>query len=478
MEQEKRYVDTYKREHRVTKELSRGGQGVVMRTDEPDVALKLELGSEKLTDAEQIRLRNRKYEKLRLLPIPPGLHITLPQAVLRDDVGYVMNLLEEMIPFQDAFDPENRCPAEELAENAWVRRTFAGEEMQAAAENYLRWYTTGGSRRRLRAWRKAAFLVARLHGNGLIYCDFSMNNLFVSDRTLDEDENVWLIDADNLRFNGEPGGAYTPGHCAPEIVRDPEHPQFSFASDSYAFAELLYECLAMQHPFHGSLYEAEDDWDDPIEERIDRGDVPWIMDRNDDTNRAENQPLATELFLSEGLNELFDRCFSEEGRRKPGTRPTMAEWGEELSRLLDCTVACPACGMHFCAEHPEGTYLRCPWCDAAVDTIRVDCFAGAERVWHWVHEKTGAPIRVPLRAAGGRMADDTDAFFVSEQPDGLLLELCGDLPDGELFLQQENEKKSVQDRGRIRVRNEKATVLWVKRHSDATQLRIEVCAEI
>lgn len=46
MEQEKRYVDTYKREHRVTKELSRGGQGVVMRTDEPDVALKLELGSE------------------------------------------------------------------------------------------------------------------------------------------------------------------------------------------------------------------------------------------------------------------------------------------------------------------------------------------------------------------------------------------------------------------------------------------------
>ena len=89
MEQKEVYVDAYKREHRVTKELSRGGQGKVMRTTEPNIALKLELGGEGLSDAEQIQDRNRKYEKLRLLPIPQGLHITLPQAVLRDDVGYV-----------------------------------------------------------------------------------------------------------------------------------------------------------------------------------------------------------------------------------------------------------------------------------------------------------------------------------------------------------------------------------------------------
>ena len=33
------YVDTNAREHWVTKELSRGGQGRVLRTREPDIAL-------------------------------------------------------------------------------------------------------------------------------------------------------------------------------------------------------------------------------------------------------------------------------------------------------------------------------------------------------------------------------------------------------------------------------------------------------
>ena len=475
MEQKEVYVDAYKREHRVTKELSRGGQGKVMRTTEPNIALKLELGGEGLSDAEQIQDRNRKYEKLRLLPIPQGLHITLPQAVLRDDVGYVMNLLEEMISFGEAFDEENRLSVGELVENEWVRRTFSGEEMQAAAENYLRWYTTGGSRRRLRVWRKAAFLVARLHGNGLVYCDFNMNNLFVSDRTLDEDENVWLIDADNLHFSGEPGGAYTPGHCAPEIVRGSEYLQFSFASDSYAFGELLYECLAMQHPFHGSLYEAEDDWDDPVEEQIDRGEIPWIMDEDDDANRAECQPLETSLFLNDGLNELFARCFSEDGRMKPNTRPTMVEWGEELSRLLDCTVACPSCGMHFCAEHQEKTQMQCPWCDASVDTIRVDCFAGRERVWHWVHEKASAPIRVPMRAVGGCIAEDEDAFTLTAEPGGLLMELCSDQPDWEFSQQRGTEKQPVW--GRVHICGGKTTALWATRRSDAVRLRIEVCTE-
>lgn len=354
------YVDTNAREHWVTKELSRGGQGRVMRTREPDIALKLELvDGETQTDAQQIEVRNQRYRRLRLLPIPQGLTITLPQATLTDHVGYVMELLEEMIPFGKAFDQEQQIPADALRQTEWMCRTFCGEELQTAAENYSRWYTTGGARRRLCAWQKAAILVERLHGNGLVYCDFSMNNLFISEQTQQEDEAVWLIDADNLHIIGEPGGAYTPGYHAPELVLDPAHPQFSFASDSYSFAILLFESLTMQHPFHGRMYEDEDDWDDPIEDRIDCGEIPWILDEEDPSNQVEQLLLATEYFLSDELNTLFARCFSAEGRMNPVSRPTMAEWSEELSRLLDCTVACPGCGLHFNAGESEGTRIRC-----------------------------------------------------------------------------------------------------------------------
>lgn len=473
---QRRFVDTNAREHWVTKELSRGGQGVVMRTMEPNTVLKLEQGGEMQTDAQQIEARNRKYRRLRLLPIPRGLHITLPQAVLTDHVGYVMELLEEMVPFGEAFDQEQRLKADALQQTEWMRQTFCGEELQAAAENYSRWYTTGGARRRLCAWQKAAVLVARLHGNGLVYCDFSMNNLFVSERTQQEDAAVWLIDADNLHFSGEPGGAYTPGQCAPEIVLDPAQPQFSFASDSYAFAILLFESLTMQHPFHGQMYEEADDWDDPIEEQIDRGEVPWILDEEDPSNRVEQLPLATEYFLSEGLNTLFSRCFSAEGRMDPISRPTMAEWEEQLSRLLDCTVACPDCGLHFCAEHPEATRIQCPWCDAWVDTIQVDCFAGTRRVWHWIHEKTGdaAPIRVPLRAMGGRMAEPDDAFTLRVEPGRMQMEFGTGRTDWKLFVQQETEKRPA---GSRLCCEGNAATLWAERRCDALQLRIEVCAE-
>lgn len=471
------YVDTNAREHWVTKELSRGGQGRVMRTREPDIALKLELVDEETqTDAQQIEVRNQRYRRLRLLPIPQGLTITLPQATLTDHVGYVMELLEEMIPFGKAFDQEQQIPADALRQTEWMCRTFCGEELQTAAENYSRWYTTGGARRRLCAWQKAAILVERLHGNGLVYCDFSMNNLFISEQTQQEDEAVWLIDADNLHIIGEPGGAYTPGYHAPELVLDPAHPQFSFASDSYSFAILLFESLTMQHPFHGRMYEGEDDWDDPIEDRIDRGEIPWILDEENPSNQVEQLPLATEYFLSDELNTLFARCFSAEGRMDPVSRPTMAEWSEELSRLLDCTVACPGCGLHFNAGESEGTRIRCPWCDDWVDTIRVDCFAGTERVWRWVHEKPGddTPVRVPLRAMGGRIAETDDAFSVRAESGRLQLELGTDRPDWELFVQQGNEKKPA---GRRLCCEENAAVLWAKRRCDALQLRIEVYVE-
>lgn len=76
---------------------------------------------------------------------------------------------------------------------------------------------TGSTKIRLLALYKCAAILSELHANGLVYCDVSPNNVFVSKHAKD----VWLIDADNLRYEKLKGGysVYSPHYGAPEIVQ-------------------------------------------------------------------------------------------------------------------------------------------------------------------------------------------------------------------------------------------------------------------
>ena len=76
-------------EYRLNKEISRGGQGAVFRTDDHSIAVKLALGNDDtfLTNEQMnessIKKENEKFMRLILLPIPPKANITLPVITFR-----------------------------------------------------------------------------------------------------------------------------------------------------------------------------------------------------------------------------------------------------------------------------------------------------------------------------------------------------------------------------------------------------------
>ena len=84
-------VDEYNNVHQMADELARGGQGVVYRTKDADLAVKQPLDAAGQPD-KNANLRER-FQHVRLLPIPRRIPVSLPLAILRDEPGYVMRLL-------------------------------------------------------------------------------------------------------------------------------------------------------------------------------------------------------------------------------------------------------------------------------------------------------------------------------------------------------------------------------------------------
>src|SRR5689334_18433594 len=98
-----KFVDEYFNVHERGTELGRGGQGVVFRTRDPGVAVKLALdgNGQPVTHADYVE----KLRRVRALPVPQGLPLATPMAVLQETAGYAMRLLNDMVPFAD-FWPE------------------------------------------------------------------------------------------------------------------------------------------------------------------------------------------------------------------------------------------------------------------------------------------------------------------------------------------------------------------------------------
>ena len=400
----KAILDIYSREYYLTDEIKRGGQGVVYRTKDPDIAIKMELRNGIILRNPSV---NKKYLRLCYLPIADSLHITRPLTTLKDITGYTMILLSDMVSFEDAFD---KMPDKALA-NEWIQQTFNTPELENQKKDFTRYFATGGSRRRLKAYLKAANIFARLHENGLVYGDLNKNNLFLSSASVDNAAEVWLIDVDNVDYidsSETQNSVYTSLYCAPEA---PEG-EFSFASDCYAFATLLFEQLTMQHPFKGLQYVDWDDFDGPPEDEIASGHFAWIWDTKDGSNFVRPF-LEREFYLSKEIEDFFTRTFSEDGRQKPAKRPSMVEWGHALAQLLDYTVVCPYCGMGYNAH----SHHACPWCDSNVPLLSVKCtrYIGDEgvTVWEYKHEiSSQIVLEVPTRAVGGFVQDEGIAFQV------------------------------------------------------------------
>ena len=382
--------------HRLTKELSRGGQGVVYRTSIPDIVVKVDLTSDENA--------NERYMDLRLLPIPQGIHITLPIMPLKNEKGYVMRLLDDMESFAVSFSKRSE---DEVA----PYRTEWLDDIEAGTPNAILFSSlvaNGGLRRLFKAYMQAAAILSALHSAGLVYCDFSINNVFVSS---DKNYcNVWLIDADNVCFSDQAAKCHwhTPVVAAPEVCSMQKGD--SFASDVFAFASSLFQQLLRQHRFEGEAYwEAQNDDDaelEDIDNRRNIGEFAYIFDENNDSNYADIGGIE-EFLMPPKLSELFLQTLGI-GHRAPGKRPLMSEWAVGLASSLDRVVHCPTCGMDFNFE----TDNVCPWCDAKHPLLLVRSNYSKE-LWTFAHEITPkSAVDVPLRIIHGFLrGETTDNLF-------------------------------------------------------------------
>jgi len=86
-----KYVDEYQNVHIQDNVLGRGGQGIVFRTKDPDLAIKLvtDESGNPLTDPEILKKYSDRLKKVRFLPLPDGVNVSIPAALLIDNAGYV-----------------------------------------------------------------------------------------------------------------------------------------------------------------------------------------------------------------------------------------------------------------------------------------------------------------------------------------------------------------------------------------------------
>lgn len=397
------FSDTLGHIHHTGKSLGQGGQGMVIRTKDPDLAIKIatnSTGDAPESDPKIIERRRRRYNAVRRMPVPKSSHITLPLVLLRDVPGYVMHLMSELTSMK-ALWPSASFTPEEIPE--WL--STVNERSEKDAKVLLYYSLSGGLRRRLAISSRCASELARLHAQSLIYGDISVNNIYISPDL--EAPNVWLIDADNISYEREKGGlcVCTRSFGAPELVQGIS--SCTPASDCYAFAVNTFKTLTLTHPFLGRAATSDDsDWADSEldgEERAYRGELPWIDDPDDDSNVEKSFALLRVLVLTPQLKKLFTETFCA-GRTDPGRRPVIWHWVEALAKAADSTLACATCHMTFYADHAEETG-HCPYCKApAPSFIRIRSFRWVEahtpmrQVWQFERELVpNTAIQIPAR---------------------------------------------------------------------------------
>lgn len=413
------YEDIYGNVFNIDRELSSGGQGIVYKTKEPNVLLKIQWNPQ--TKKINVNtLDNRNFDEIRLLPIPQNTNITLPQSILKDCVGYSMRMLDDMISFDDAFRY-----GDERYRNAWLEKF--GDSNPEFVKGFGNYISTGGKRRRVAAFMNVAGILSVIHTRGLVYCDLSDKNMYIS--SVQDRNVVWMIDVDNINYitvTSKRDGIYSPGYVAPEVLGGRGN---SFYSDVYSFAIALFWNLTGQHPFVGpQLVEKieEEDFLSETEETFACGcDVAWIRDEEEDDNYSDT-PIPYELLVGEKLHRCFKKTFSSKGRHKRMTRPTMIEWGEALAFELDSSIKCKKCEM----EYNPMINTSCPWCD---EKNRFMYFSSKNIDDNSVREifvrEISGDIEVPLRLIKG--------FSVSEMNEIIF---AAKITNGEIVIENFNSR--------------------------------------
>ena len=326
----------------VKEKLGSGTQGVVYKTTDADIAVKLLLeNSEEIKDPDIIKFLQRNIKRIIYKPIPEDLPVARPLSVLKNEAGYVMYLLEDMQPLSKLF--AQKLSKEEKIEIPFFLEEYAKNDLQGA--EYIAHYAkTGSLRLRTKLLSRLASTLHRLHCRGMLYGDISYNNIFFNN------DGIFLIDTDNIEYSHlSKSRIYTPEFEVPEVMKGDTN---SIYSDIYAYAILAYYLLTIVHPFDGAML--DNDWDNESKEIW---EVPWIEDSNDPSNESNKVSLRGPLTITPELDALFHKVF-EEGKKDKYKRPSTALWCEAFEKAYSQTLKCPKCSMTY-----YDTMDLCPYCD-------------------------------------------------------------------------------------------------------------------
>lgn len=333
--------------------LGKGGQGVVYKTKNADTVIKIALNNDQpIKNEKEIKAFHQKIKKLIYKPLPNDINIAKPLAVLEDEAGYVMNLLDGMYPFAELLPQElSKEKADGLEIPSFLNELEKNDKRSAIYFTY--YLNTGGLRKRLYSLSRLAIVLYRLHSRGIVYFDISHNNIFMNN---DNIPLIYLIDADNIEYeSANKSTVYTPNFEVPEVVKGEPNTTYS---DIYAFGILCYLTLTTTHPFDGvGLDEA--DWDSDEAGNKNKWELPWIEDSNDDSNKSKNGLKGT-LTITQELYKLFHQLF-EEGKEDKYARPTLPLWIEFLEKAASKTILCKDCGMSYY----DDLFPECPYCQTA-----------------------------------------------------------------------------------------------------------------
>jgi len=310
--------DVHGAQYPLSKELSRGGQGVVYTTELPNVLIK------GFTNKDEVaKQRWRAHIEWLIRQDLADLKLARPLALIKEPrMAYAMELMDGLVELTSLFDSFIEASDQASAENPAPQ-----------IQNYL---DQGGLRRRIRILCQLARTLNQLHSRGMLYGDLSPDNIFVSDDP--NHAETWLIDCDNISFDSHSGLiVHTPDYGAPEVVRG--EAMLSSLTDCWSFAVIAYQLLTHNHPLKGEMV---NDGEPELEEEALRGQHPWINDPDDPDNECFNN-LPLQLLEQSKLPALFQQTF---GARKhtPTERPSMAQWLEALTEVDEHLFICNECG--------------------------------------------------------------------------------------------------------------------------------------
>ena len=273
-------------------------------------------------------------------------------TVLKSKINFLINLgLDKRyyaVPLQEIVAPKSGY----ISEFASGMIPLTTLKAPGKGEDFSEWYVkTGGLLKRYGVLIKLAMAIRALHAKGLVYCDLSPNNVFISEES--RKHNVFLIDMDNVRYKTSIiHNIFTPFYGAPEVVKSlaPNSPM----SDCYSFAVIAYELLALNHPLIGDLVtEGEPE----MEEKAINGELPWVEDSKDGSN-MRTTGFPSDYFITAPIQKLFHRTF-EEGLNDPMRRPSIGEWVDALNDGLNELLSCKTCNTHY----PYRNNHHCPFCE-------------------------------------------------------------------------------------------------------------------